>query len=301
MAQFIDTDEEMMAYMDAEDFARARIPAQNLDIVVEHDRVSNREKLYSRLSSGALVLVNERTPTANQTLVTNEAKRLKDIQESGPQEAQVSETPIAPKGRFPIETVQGGRGGPALDDYLAAGYSEEEFGKYEDWRRQQLLDNPNIAMARNMSPSEIEQYSQQIGAELMQPMDETFRSQGREATRQLLTEDFGMDDNAAEMLSDTLWGTGIGRTPIGGAVDFTGLGGLMALQEGRRMFEQGMNSDDALTTGMGILQGLLGAIEVLPYASAATDPIMGGIRGMEPKLRSAIERLRGMQSESGAQ
>jgi hypothetical protein len=301
MTQFLDTDEEMGAYMEAEEFARARIPMKNMSVSVEHDRISGLEKLYTKLPSGALVLVNERAATANQTLMTNEAKSLKDIENSGPTEPQSSETTIAANGRWPIETIRGGSDGPVLDDYLAAGYTEEEFQKYETWQRNRILEMPGMQVPRNLSQEEIEQYAQEVNAQLMEPMDENFRSQGREAARLLLTENFGMDANEAEMMADTLFGTGLGRTPIGGAVDITALGGLMALSEGRRAFEMGMRTGDPLVTGLGILEGLLGAIELLPYASVATGQVGAGVRTMEPRLRSAIERIRGMQSESGAQ
>jgi len=302
MSRFLDTDEEMMRYMEAEQLARSGIRAEMLpNVKVEYDRISDMENLYTETESGALVRVGSRKPTVEQTIATDQNKVMKDIAEDGPSEQQSSETDIPTNGRWPIESIQGGAGGPVLEDYLAAGYTEQEYNDYAQWQRDRLLEIPGLQFPTTLTPEEIEAYSQEIGAELAQPMDETLRSEGRMFTTQLLQDYFGADENLAEVLTDRIWGNNLPNQPLGGGIDITPIGGLMALQEGRRTFERGVNTGNEVDIGIGVLEGLLGAIELLPYGGAATKPLEAGIRRIEPQLRSTIRNLRGMQEAGGAQ
>lgn len=302
MSRFLDTDEEMMRYIEAEQFARSGIRGDTLpDIKVEYDRIEGVEKLYAETPSGALVLTGTRKPTIEQTLSTSQNKALSDIAKDGPSEQQSSETDVPTNGRWPIESVEGGAGGPVLEDYLAAGYTEQEVTQYEQWQRNRLLEIPNIQLPTTLTAEEIEAYSQEIGSQLAQPMDETLRSEGRMFTTQLLQEYFGADENLAEVLTDRIWGNNLPNQPLGGGLDITPIGGLMALQEGRRTFERGVNTGNEVDIGIGVLEGLLGAIELLPYGGAATKPLEAGIRQIEPRLRNTIRNLRGVQESGGVQ
>lgn len=303
MSRFLDTDEEMVRYMEAEQFARSGIRADTLpNVKVEYDRISDMENLYAETQSGALVRVGSRKPTVEQTIATDQNKAMKDIAESGPSEQQSSATPIPTNGRWPIETIEGGAGGPVLEDYLAAGYTEQEYNEYAQWERSRLLEMPSIQSLQQMTEEEMSAIEQEQTAEFLKPLEETFRSEAQETTRQLLREYLGADENLADTLTDQLWGNNLPNRPMGGLADLTPfLGGLLALNEGRQRFESGIESENAIDIGIGLFEGLLGAIETISASSTLTSPVKAGIRRLEPRLRAALDEFRGMQQVGGAQ
>lgn len=303
MSRFLDTDEEMMRYMEAEQLARSGIRAEMLpNVKVEYDRISDMENLYTETESGALVRIGSRKPTVEQTIATDQNKAMKDIAEDGPSEQQSSETNIPTNGRWPIESIQGGAGGPVLEDYLAAGYTEQEYNDYAQWERNRLLEMPSVQSLQQMTEEEMNAVEQEQTAEFLKPLEETFRSEAQDTTRQLLTEYLGADESLADTLTDQLWGNNLPNRPMGGLADLTPfLGGLLALNEGRQRFESGVENENAVDIGIGLFEGLLGAIETISASSIVAAPVRAGIRKLEPRLRATLNEFRSMQQAGGAQ
>jgi hypothetical protein len=153
------TDDEMERYNEAEMTLRSRIPMQNnAALKFEHDPVTKRENAYFPLSSGGYVKIGDRTVTPAQAAQTDVLAAEREIQNDA---------------RGPISEVMGGAGGPVLDDYLLAGFTEAEVRQYEAERTaaaeadlMTAAQEPGFGPAATLTEEQM-QFGEQVGAPRM--------------------------------------------------------------------------------------------------------------------------------------
>jgi hypothetical protein len=121
------TDEELERYYEAEATLRARIPMEgNAALKFEHDPVTKRENAYFPLSSGGYVKIGDRAVTPEQAAETDVLAAEREIQNDA---------------RGPIGDVIGGAGGPTMEDYEAAGFTEAEVVQFQAQEQARVLAN----------------------------------------------------------------------------------------------------------------------------------------------------------------
>jgi hypothetical protein len=174
-----DTDEEMIRYEEAETIKRySGLDAKNIKGgIVKHDPVRNVEGVYVNLQSGGQVHIGDRPVTPMQVAETNAIVQEQD-QMIAPAPDAVSASPVAPNGRAPIEGIIGGQFGPQLEDYLAAGYTEQEVQDFQQWdaqRREAEAIQRGDLFPNTLTPEQISQLSQIPGAEMVQGRDASLR------------------------------------------------------------------------------------------------------------------------------
>jgi hypothetical protein len=153
-----DTDEEIERYNEADMIRRARISMENnAALSYEADPVTGRENALFPLSAGGYVKIGDRAVTPAQASETDVMAAERDIQNDE---------------RGPISEVMGGAGGPVLDDYLAADFTEAEVRDY--WAQQSagaLEDRMAAAQEPGFGPvATLTEEQMQFGEEVGAPM-----------------------------------------------------------------------------------------------------------------------------------
>jgi hypothetical protein len=158
------TDEELERYYEAEATLRARIPMEgNAALKFEHDPVTNRENAYFPLSSGGYVKIGDRAVTPEQAAETDLLAAEREIQNDA---------------RGPIGDVIGGAGGPTMEDYEAAGFTEAEVLEYNAQRSVAAETNlmaaaqePGFGPAATLTEDQM-QFGEEVGADFMRIAEE---------------------------------------------------------------------------------------------------------------------------------
>jgi len=68
--------------------------------------------------------------------------------------------------RGPISEVMGGAGGPVLDDYLAAGFTEAEVTEYQAQERARVLGQPGVQVPVQLTEEQM-QFGEEVGAPML--------------------------------------------------------------------------------------------------------------------------------------
>jgi hypothetical protein len=158
------TDEELERYYEAEATLRARIPMEgNAALKFEHDPVTKRENAYFPLSSGGYVKIGDRAVTPAQAAETDVLAAEREIQNDA---------------RGPIGDVIGGAGGPTMEDYEAAGFTEAEVLEYNAQRSVAAETNlmaaaqePGFGPAATLTEDQM-QFGEEVGADFMRIAEE---------------------------------------------------------------------------------------------------------------------------------
>jgi hypothetical protein len=158
------TDEELERYYEAEATLRARIPMEgNAALKFEHDPVTKRENAYFPLSSGGYVKIGDRAVTPEQAAETDVLAAEREIQNDA---------------RGPIGDVIGGAGGPTMEDYEAAGFTEAEVLEYNAQRSVAAETNlmaaaqePGFGPAATLTEDQM-QFGEEVGADFMRIAEE---------------------------------------------------------------------------------------------------------------------------------
>ena len=146
------TDEEMERYMEADMIRRARIPMEgNAALKFEHDPVTKRENAYFPLSSGGYVKIGDRAVTPEQAAETDVLAAEREIQNDA---------------RGPISEVMGGAGGPTLEDYEAAGFTEAEVVQFQAQEQARVLSQPGIEVPVQLTEEQM-QFGEEVGAPML--------------------------------------------------------------------------------------------------------------------------------------
>ena len=146
------TDEEMERYMEADMVRRARIPMEgNAALKFEHDPVTKRENAYFPLSSGGYVKIGDRAVTPEQAAETDVLAAEREIQNDA---------------RGPIGDVIGGAGGPTMEDYEAAGFTEAEVVQFQAQEQARVLGQPGIEVPVQLTEEQM-QFGEEVGAPML--------------------------------------------------------------------------------------------------------------------------------------
>jgi hypothetical protein len=146
------TDEELERYYEAEATLRARIPMEgNAALKFEHDPVTNRENAYFPLSSGGYVKIGDRAVTPEQAAETDVLAAEREIQNDA---------------RGPISEVMGGAGGPTLEDYEAAGFTEAEVVQFQAQEQARVLGQPGMQVPTQLTEEQM-QFGEEVGAPML--------------------------------------------------------------------------------------------------------------------------------------
>jgi hypothetical protein len=146
------TDEEMERYMEADMIRRARIPMEgNQALKFEHDSVTKRENALFPLSSGGYVKIGDRAVTPEQAAETDVLAAEREIQNDA---------------RGPIGDVIGGAGGPTMEDYEAAGFTEAEVVQFQAQEQARVLSQPGIEVPVQLTEEQM-QFGEDVGAPML--------------------------------------------------------------------------------------------------------------------------------------
>ena len=146
------TDEELERYYEAEATLRARIPMEgNAALKFEHDPVTKRENAYFPLSSGGYVKIGDRAVTPEQAAETDLLAAEREIQNDA---------------RGPIGDVIGGAGGPTMEDYEAAGFTEAEVVQFQAQEQARVLGQPGIEVPVQLTEEQM-QFGEEVGAPML--------------------------------------------------------------------------------------------------------------------------------------
>jgi hypothetical protein len=146
------TDEEMERYMEADMIRRARIPMEgNQALKFEHDPVTKRENALFPLPSGGYVKIGDRAVTPAQAAETDVLAAEREIQNDA---------------RGLIGDVIGGAGGPTMEDYEAAGFTEAEVVQFQAQEQARVLGQPGIEVPVQLTEEQM-QFGEDVGAPML--------------------------------------------------------------------------------------------------------------------------------------
>jgi hypothetical protein len=242
------TDEEMERYMEADMIRRARIPMEgNQALKFEHDPVTKRENALFPLSSGGYVKIGDRAVTPEQAAETDVLAAEREIQNDA---------------RGPISEVMGGAGGPTLEDYEAAGFTEAEVVQFQAQEQARVLSQPGIEVPVQLTEEQM-QFGEEVGADFARPRATTLRDRVQDIAYTGLSQ-FIDDPNDLRFWSNYLTEVADIMAP--------GVGGAMSVDEGARLFNQGVEQGNAVDMLIGSALTTLGVAELVPFVRTLSEP-----------------------------
>jgi hypothetical protein len=266
------TDEEMERYNEADMIRRARIPMEgNQALKFEHDPVTKRENALFPLSSGGYVKIGDRAVTPEQAAETDVLAAEREIQNDA---------------RGPISEVMGGAGGPTLEDYEAAGFTEAEVVEYNAQRSaaaeadlMTAAQQPGFGPAATLTEDQM-QFGEEVGAPMLTEAETSLRDRVRDIVYTGLDQ-FVDDPNDLRFWSNYL-------TDV---VDVTapGVGGAMSVDEGFRIARQGYQTGNAVDMLIGGVLSVMGVAELVPIVKGLTRPARQALaENLSPEARNLL-------------
>jgi hypothetical protein len=251
------TDEEMERYNEADMIRRARIPMEgNQALKFEHDPVTKRENALFPLSSGGYVKIGDRAVTPEQAAETDVLAARRVVQDLG-------NTPI---GQFFNEA---GPGGPSAEDYDAAGFTEAEVLDFEARRSAAVAGEaavrdvePGFGAATPLTEEQM-QFGEEVGADFSRPLATTLRDRVQDIAYTGLSQ-FIDDPNDLRFWSNYLTDVADIMAP--------GVGGAISVDEGARLFNQGVEQGNAVDMLIGGALTTLGVAELVPLVRGLSEP-----------------------------
>ena len=242
------TDEELERYYEAEATLRARIPMEgNAALKFEADPITGRENAYFPLSAGGYVKIGDRAVTPVQAAETDGLAAEREIQNDA---------------RGPISEVMGGADGPVMDDYLAAGFTEADVREYQAQERARMLAQPGMQVPVQLTPEQV-QMGVDVGAPMFMPRAKSLRDRVQDIAYTGLKQ-FIDDPNDLRFWSNYLTDVADIMAP--------GVGGAMSVDEGARLFNQGVEQGNAVDMLVGGALTTLGVAEIVPLVRGLSEP-----------------------------
>ena len=315
-----DTDEEMIRYEEAETIKRySGLDARNIKGgIVKHDPVRNVEGVYVNLQSGGQVHIGDRPVTPMQVAETNAIAQEQD-QMIAPASDAVSASPVAPNGRAPIEGIIGGQFGPQLEDYLAAGYTEQEVQDFQQWdaqRREAEAIQRGDLFPNTLTPEQISQLSQIPGAEMVQGREASLRENIQGAIYNALDPNREPTGPIGDMFSGAMqaifpdsatFDAGDQRFWSNYLTDFADImlpvvGAGISVDEGATefslgvdMLQQGVSEGDIGKIETGLLSSVIGAgittlgvVEMVPIVNKLARGGSDALRRLRPEMKNLL-------------
>ena len=242
------TDEEIERYMEADMVRRARMPMEgNAALKFEADPITGRENAYFPLSAGGYVKIGDRAVTPVQAAETDGLAAEREIQNDA---------------RGPISEVMGGADGPVMDDYLAAGFTEADVREYQAQERARMLAQPGMQVPVQLTPEQV-QMGVDVGAPMFMPRAKSLRDRVQDIAYTGLKQ-FIDDPNDLRFWSNYLTDVADIMAP--------GVGGAMSVDEGARLFNQGVEQGNAVDMLVGGALTTLGVAEIVPLVRGLSEP-----------------------------
>jgi hypothetical protein len=260
-----DTDEEVERYMEADMVRRARMPMEgNAALKFEADPVTGRENAYFPLSAGGYVKIGDRAVTPVQAAETDVLAAEREVQNDA---------------RGPISEVMGGPDGPVMDDYLAAGFTEAEVRDFQAQDQARMLAQPGMQVPVQLTEEQI-QFGEEVGAPMIEPRATTLRDRVQDIVYSGL-EGVIDDPNDLRFWSDYL-------TDV---VDIAapGVGGAISVDEGARLFNQGVEQGNAVDMLIGGALTTLGVVELVPLVKSLSGPARNALtESLSPAAKNLL-------------
>lgn len=304
-----DTDKEILRYKEAQDIKQ--YSGVTIDTLrggkIIHDPIKNVEAAYVDLPSGGTVRIGERPVTPAQAVETDMAAQAQEGVV-----AATSASPVQPNGRPLIESIIGGENGPQLEDYLAAGYTEDEVLQFQQWdatqTEQQMIARGDL-FPNTLDQAQLDQLSQIPGAEMVQERAPGLRGNMQDMIYNALDPNREPSGPVGEMFSSALrmivpdsanLDAGDLRFWSNLLTDFAdvtapGVGGSITVDEGAREFNYGSNLlADGIAEGdmgkieTGLISSVIGA-GITTLGVAEMVPLVGELAG------SGADALRKLQ------
>ena len=304
-----DTDKEILRYKEAQDIKQ--YSGVTIDTLrggkIIHDPIKNVEAAYVDLPSGGTVRIGERPVTPAQAVETDMAAQAQEGVV-----AATSASPVQPNGRPLIESIIGGENGPQLEDYLAAGYTEDEVLQFQQWdatqTEQQMIARGDL-FPNTLDQAQLDQLSQIPGAEMVQERAPGLRGNMQDMIYNALDPNREPSGPVGEMFSSALrmivpdsanLDAGDLRFWSNLLTDFAdvtapGVGGSITIDEGAREFNYGSNLlADGIAEGdmgkieTGLISSVIGA-GITTLGVAEMVPLVGELAG------SGADALRKLQ------
>lgn len=259
------TDDEMLRYQEAEMIRNARINMEgNQALKFEHDPVTKRENAYYPLSSGGYVKIGERAVTPAQASETDVLAAEREIQNDA---------------RGPISEVMGGAGGPTLEDYEAAGFTEAEVLEFQAQERARVLSQPGIEVPVQLTEEQM-QFGEEVGAPMMVPRATSLRDRVQDVAYTGLSQ-FIDDPNDLRFWSNYLTDVADIMAP--------GVGGAISVDEGARLFNQGVEQGNAVDMLIGSALTTLGVAELVPLVRSLSGPARAALtENLSPAAKNLL-------------
>ena len=297
MANLIEgnADDEMLRYEEAYNIKTysGLTPETLRGGIVQHDSRRGVDVVFAELPSGGAVRIGERQADPASIAQTDVEAQVQD---------QVAQAQDGIEG---VISAKGPNAMPTMDDYLAAGYTEQQVRDFEAQRMEQFLQGEG-AMASiqdpvTLTPDQIQQYADQPGAETVAPRAESLRDRVQMSIFNAMDATEEPQSDTGQFISEKLQAlTGsdlidpedkrFWASYLTDLVDIAvpGVGGAISADEGMRMFTEGWNNENPVDMLIGGALTGLGVAEIVPIVKKLSGPAREALQTMSPAAKNIL-------------
>lgn len=297
MANLIEgnADDEMLRYEEAYNVKTysGLTPETLRGGIVQHDSRRGVDVVFAELPSGGAVRIGEKQADPASIAQT-------DVEAMA--QEQVAQ---AQDGIESVVSAKGPNAMPTMDDYLAAGYTEQQVRDFEAQRMEQFLQGEG-AMASiqdpvTLTPDQIQQYAAQPGAETVAPREQSLRDRVQMSIFNAMDATEEPQSVTGKVISEGLQAlTGsdlidpedkrFWSNYLTDLVDISapGVGGAISADEGMRMFTEGWNNANPVDMLIGGALTGLGVAELVPIVKTLSAPAREALQTMSPTAKNVL-------------
>lgn len=297
MANLIEgnADDEMLRYEEAYNIKTysGLTPEALRGGIVQHDSRRGVDVVFAELPSGGAVRIGERQADPASIAQTDVEAQVQD---------QVAQ---AQDGIESVVSAKGPNAMPTMDDYLAAGYTEQEVRDFEAQRMESFMQgagaDASIQDPVQMTPEQIQQYAAQPGAETVAPRAESLRDRVQMSIYNAMSAQDEPQSVTGKVISEGLQAlTGselidpedkrFWSNYLTDLVDISapGVGGAISADEGMRMFTEGWNNANPVDMLIGGALTGLGVAEIVPLVKTLSGPAREALQTMSPAAKNIL-------------
>lgn len=297
MANLIEgnADDEMLRYEEAYNIKTysGLTPEALRGGIVQHDSRRGVDVVFAELPSGGAVRIGERQADPASIAQTDVEAQVQD---------QVAQAQDGIEG---VISAKGPNAMPTMDDYLAAGYTEQEVRDFEAQRMESFMQgagaDASIQDPVQMTPEQIQQYAAQPGAETVAPRAESLRDRVQMSIYNAMSAQDEPQSVTGKVISEGLQAlTGsdlidpedkrFWSNYLTDLVDISapGVGGAISADEGMRMFTEGWNNANPVDMLIGGALTGLGVAEIVPLVKTLSAPAREALQTMSPAAKNIL-------------